>query len=158
MRLPSRSRWEYVLACVLAVAVVLLAGCGGGGTSQKTPAYVRAVDAVASQLDSVTNYLSTPSDPASAADELRTVQRALRKAATELAAITPPPAIRGDHLRLVQAVSDLADGVSPLIAELKSGNLENVQPFTALHAAARARAAIAAITKAGYKIQIELLG
>jgi hypothetical protein len=155
MRLRGKS---YRAGCVAAAAVVLLAGCGGGGKAQTTPAYVRQVDAVANGLNSVTNYLATPTDASSAATELRAVQRALRKAASELAAITPPPAIRGDHARLVKAISELAAGVTPLIAKLKAGDIQSVDPARVLEGAARARAAIAAIVKAGYKIQIQLLG
>ncbi len=142
---------------MVAAAVVLLAGCGGGGNAQKTPAYVREVDAVANGLNSVTNYLSTPTDASSAATELRAVQKALWKAASGLAAITPPRAIREDHLRLVKAISELAAGVTPLIAKLNGGEIQSVDPASVLEGAARARAAIAAITKAGYKIQIQLL-
>jgi hypothetical protein len=143
---------------MVAAAVVLLAGCGGGGNAQTTSAYVRQVDAVANGLNSVTNYLSTPTDASSAATELRAVQKALRKAADELAAITPPPAIRADHLRLVKAISELAAGVTPLIAKLNGGEIQSVDPASVLQGANRARAAIAAITRAGYKIQIQLLG
>ena len=151
-------RERYRAWCAVASAVVLLAGCGGGGKAQRTPAYVRAVDAVANGLNSVTNYLSTPTDASSAAAELRAVQRALRKTANELAAITPPPALREYHVRLVKAIAELAAGMTPLIAKLNAGDILSADPASALEGAARARAAIAAITKAGYEIQIDLLG
>lgn len=178
MRLPCKRHRAVGTGCAVAAAVVLVAGCGGGGKAQPTPAYVRAVDAVASRLDSVTNHLSTPTDASSAAAELTEVQTALRKAARELAAITPPPAIKEDHARLVKAVSELAAGVTPVVAKLKAGDTpsggsqgdgsqgddsqgEDSQgeddPLGSLVGAAQARAAIAAITKAGYKIQIQLL-
>ncbi len=155
MRLRAK---RYRGWCVLASVAVLLGGCGGGGKTQTTPAYVRSVDAVANGLNSVTNYLSTPTDASSAAAELRAVQNALRKAASELAAIKPPAAIKQDHLRLVRAIAELAAGVTPLIAKLNAGDIESIDPAQALAGAARARAAITAITKAGYKIQIQLLG
>src|SRR5262249_11876807 len=93
------------LAAVVA-AVALLAGCAGG-SKHPSRSYVDKVDAVANGLQSVTNDLYTPSDPSSAAAELTTVHAALAKAARQLAAITPPPAIRADHERLVKAIDEL---------------------------------------------------
>ena len=109
-------------------------------------------------LDSVTNDLYTPADASSAASELVTVRTALRKAAAGLAAITPPPAVRGDHERLVQAVAALARGVTPLIAELKTGNVQGADAAFSLRAAGEARRAIRAIRAAGYEINVPLLG
>jgi hypothetical protein len=143
-------------AAVLLTLAVLLAGCGS--SSHSAPPYVRQVDAVAGGLDSVTNDLYTPSDTSSAASELLTVQAALRKAAKGLAAITPPPAVKAEHDRLVQAVSELASGVTPLIARLKTGNLEGADAALSLKAAAQARRAIRAIRAAGYDIDVPLLG
>jgi hypothetical protein len=145
------------VATVLLASVVLLAGCGGS-SAHRAPPYVREVDAVAGNLDSVTNDLYTPSDTSSAASELVTVQAALRKAAKGLAAISPPPAVRADHERLVQAVTDLARGVTPLIAQLKTGNIEGADAAFSLRAAGEARRAIAAIRAAGYEIDVPLLG
>ena len=144
------------VAAVLLLSVALLSGCGS--SSRPAPAYVREVDAVVGGLDSVTNDLYTPSDASSAASELVTVQAALRKAAAGLAAITPPPAVRGDHERLVQAVAALARGVTPLIAELKTGNVEGADAAFSLSAAGEARRAIRAIRAAGYEINVPLLG
>jgi hypothetical protein len=136
--------------------ILLLAGCGGSG--HRAPPYVREVDSVAGGLDSVTNDLYTPSDPSSAASELVTVQAALRKAANGLAAITPPPSVRADHERLVQAVAALAQGITPLIAQLKAGNIEGADAAFSLKAAGEARRAITAIRAAGYEIEVPLLG
>jgi hypothetical protein len=144
------------VAAVLLLLLLLLAGCGS--SSHQAPAYVRQVDAVVGGLDSVTNDLYTPSDASSAASELVTVQAALRKAATGLAAITPPATVRADHERLVQAVAALASGVTPLIAALKSGNIEGADAAFSLKAAGEARRAIRAIRAAGYEINVPLLG
>jgi hypothetical protein len=144
------------VAAVLLTSALLLAGCGS--SSHPSPPYVRQVDAVANGLDSVTNDLYTPSDAASAASELVTVRAALRKAATGLAAITPPPAVRADHERLVQAVAALASGVTPLIAQLKTGNIQGADAALSLKAAGQARRAIRAIRAAGYDIEVPLLG
>jgi hypothetical protein len=145
------------IATILLSLVVLLAGCGGGSARPAAP-YVREVDAVAGTLDSVTNDLYTPTDASSAASELATVQVALRKAATGLAAITPPPSVRADHERLVRAVAALARGITPLIAQLKSGNVQGADAAFSLGAARKARRAIAAIRTAGYEIDVPLLG
>jgi len=142
---------------VLLLSVVLLAGCGARSTHRAAP-YVREVDAVAGNLDSVTNDLYTPSDASSAASELVTLQAALRKAATGLAAITPPPSVRADHERLVKAVAALARGVTPLIAQLRAGNVQGADAAFSLKAAGEARRAIAAIRAAGYEIEVPLLG
>ena len=147
------------LALVLGgAAVTLLAGCGGASKAPPAQGYVQQVDAVASGLDSVTNDLYTPTDAASAASELATLQTALRKAARKLAAITPPPAVKADHERLVKAIDALATGVTPVIAKLKKGNLGAVGASFALGRAKDARRAIAAIEAAGYEIRFPLLG
>jgi hypothetical protein len=143
-------------AAVLLVSAVLLAGCGS--SSHPAPPYVQEVDAVAGNLDAVTNDLYTPADASSAASELVTVRTALRKAARGLAAITPPPAVRVEHERLVQAVAALAHGVTPLIAQLKTGNIQGADAAFSLRAAGEARRAIRAIRAAGYEIQVPLLG
>jgi hypothetical protein len=145
------------LAVVALALAAVLAGCGG---SNKAPAssYVQQVDAVANGLSSVTNDLSTPTDASSAAAELLTVRAALRTAAAELAAITPPPAVRADHQKLVRAMNELARGIGPLVARLKTGNLAGADAAFSLQAARDARKAIAAIDAAGYKIEFQLLG
>ena len=146
------------MGLVLAAIVALLAGCGGTGEGRPASAYVREVNAVASSLDSVTNDLYTPSDPSSAAQELRTVQTALEQAQRQLAAIEPPAAIRADHEQLVRAIGELANGVGPLIARLQAGNDPGAGLASSLRGAADARRAIAAIRAAGYEIEIPLLG
>jgi hypothetical protein len=146
------------LALVLGAAVALLAGCGGTSKAPRAQGYVQQVVAVASGLDSVTNDLYTPTDASSAASELATLQTALRKAASQLAAITPPPAVKAEHERLVRAVNALATGVTPVIAKLKAGNLSAVGAAFALRSAGDARRAIAAIDAAGYAIRFPLLG
>ena len=143
-------------AAVLGAAVLLLAGCGGGSSSTSTP-YVQQVDAVAGGLNAVTNTLYTPTDATAAASELATLQVALRKASRQLAAITPPAAVRGPHERLVAALSELANEVGPVIQKLKTGNFAGYDGAFALKAADQARAAIAEIKKAGYPIQVQLL-
>jgi hypothetical protein len=147
--------------CVLTMLTPLLAGCGGGSASKplKGAAYVHRVDAVANRLDAAATNLASAFDAsASPAAELVTARSALRRAASELAAITPPPAIEGPHKRLVAAVNQLADDVTPLIAELKSGDVADLGAGSlSLRGESEARAAIAAIVKAGYKIQVPLL-
>jgi hypothetical protein len=141
----------------LAAGALLLAGCGGGSGNTSAPPYVQQVDAVANGLNALTNTLYTPTDTAAAASELATMQVALRKASTQLAAITPPPAVRGAHERLVASLSELANEVGPVIEKLKTGNFDGFDGAFALKAAGQARAAIAEIKKAGYPIQIPLL-
>ena len=152
-----RDRGFAAVVLLAGLVAALLAGCGGSAKSHQAPAYVQQVDAVANGLDSVANDLYTPTDISSAAAELTTVEAALRKAARQLAAITPPPSIRADHERLVAAMNELASGVSPLIAKLKSGNIEGASAAFSLKAARNARTAIAAINHAGYRISFPLL-
>jgi hypothetical protein len=153
-----RDRGSVVVALLVGLVVVVLAGCGGSTSTHQTPAYVKQVNAVANGLNSVTNDLYTPTDTSSAASELTTIEAALRQAARQLAAIAPPPAIKADHERLVKAMNELANGVSPLIAKLKSGNIEGASAAFSLKAARDARNAIHAINHAGYKIDFPLLG
>jgi cob(I)alamin adenosyltransferase len=147
----------------LFVLMAVLAGCGGGGGGGggskpvKGAAYVERVDAISNQLDKAASSLSSAlSASASPAAELATARSALRRTANELAAITPPPEIKASHERLVAAVNQLADDVTPLIKELETGNLDNLDTGS-LKGESEARAAIAEIVKAGYKIQVPLL-
>jgi hypothetical protein len=144
-------------ALLAGALVIALAGCGGSGKPAAT-GYVQQVDAVAKGLDAVTNELYTPTDTSSAAAELATVQAELRKVARQLAAITPPAAVKADHERLVAAVDELARGAGSTIARLKGGTGVGTGRGSLLKGAADARAAIAAIRAAGYEIQIPLLG
>jgi hypothetical protein len=144
----------------LCALILLLAGCGGGGSSKplKGAAYVQRVDAIASGLDTAASNLSSDVESSSSpAAALVTARTALRRAARELAAITPPPAIKGPHQRLVEAVYELAAEITPLIAKASSGDLDSIGSALTLKGVNDARAAIAQITKAGYKIQIPLL-
>ena len=144
----------------LCALLLLLAGCGGGGNSKplKGAAYVDRVNAIASGLDTIASNLSSEVDsPESAASALTGAQSALRKAGRQLAAITPPPAIKGPHERLVKAVDELAAELTPVIAKVQTGQLDSLGQALSLKGVNDARAAIAEITKAGYKIQIPLL-
>jgi hypothetical protein len=144
-------------AVVLSVALASTAGCGGASDHASTPAYVKQVDAVTSKLDSVTNTLFTPTDTSSAAAELISVRAALRQAASGLEAITPPRAVARDHERLVAALDELARGMTPLISKLESGDLQGLDRAFSLKGARDAKAAIASIVRAGYRIQLPLL-
>jgi hypothetical protein len=144
----------------LVALMVVLAGCGGGSNSKplKGAAYVQRVNAIANGLDTVASNLSSELQSSSSPTAtLVTARAALRKTARELAAITPPPAIKGPHDRLVNAVNELAAELTPLIAKLNSGQFDNLSSALSLRGVTDARAAIAEIQKAGYKIQIPLL-
>lgn len=146
----------------LLVLVVVLAGCGGGGGGSKPlkgAAYVHRVNAIADQLDGIASNLTTAfEDSGSPATALVSARSALRRAARQLAAITPPPEIKRPHQRLVAAVKQLADDVTPLIARLQSGSADGLDPGSfSLKGESEAKAAIAQIVKAGYKIQVPLL-
>jgi hypothetical protein len=144
----------------LLALVVLLAGCGGGGPAKplKGAAYVQRVDAIANGLDSLASSLSSQLEGGSSPTAgLIAARTALRKAATELAAITPPPAIKTQHERLVAAVNELAGELTPVIAKVRNGQFDSLGSALSLKGVNDARAAIAAITKAGYAIQIPLL-
>lgn len=147
----------------MCVLLLLLAGCGGGGSSSsskplKGAAYVNRVNAIANGLDAAANNLSAGIDsPTSVVTALVGARAALRKAGRQLGAITPPPAIKGPHERLVRAVDELADDLTSMIANMKTGRPGAIDQGPSLNGEHEARSAIAAITKAGYKIQIPLL-
>jgi hypothetical protein len=152
-------RTATALAAALGAVALLLAGCGGGGGGKPAalPVYTRQVNAVASKLDAATNNLGDLSSASAAAAELATAQTALRTAAKRLDAITPPRAVKTEHERLVRAVGEIAVELTPLIRKLKDGHLDALGDALQFKGVTEAEAAIAAITKAGYKIRIPLI-
>ncbi len=138
-------------------AVVVLAGCGGGSKPLSSSEYVNQVNAVAKDLTTATGKLGSATNGPAAAAQLTVAQAALKRAGGQLGAITPPPAIKTPHRQLVKAVDELANELTPVIARLKTGDLSALAAALSLKGVGDAQRAIAAITKAGYKIQIPLV-
>lgn len=87
------------------------------------------------------------------AQNLRQVQTALRKAAAQLAAITPPPAVKADHELLRKGALEYANELTPIIAQMHTGNvLQPLQSIPTLKGVKDMTAASQAITLKGYVI------
>ena len=150
-RQPSRRVVARVGACVLAAAC--LAGCG----SAATPPLSKA--AYDKQMVAIGKSFGADFDPLSAANTAHKAQLSLTKiqgelAATEekLASITPPAPVKAEHARLVAAVGEFESELGPVIAKLKTGDLNALGSVTSLKGFKDIDKALQAIVNAGYDI------
>ena len=141
----------------LTAATALLVGWTDSNTPLTRGGYVTQVNSIAKKVGPVMNGLVSSTSGADGAKRLQAAQAALRTTAGQLAHITPPRDIKSAHARLVKSVNELANELTPIIAKLKAGNLQALLSTLSLKGFADTRAAIAVITKAGYKIQIPFL-
>jgi hypothetical protein len=79
-------------------------------------------------------------------------QRKLREAATELAAMNPPPNVKADHEALRRAVLEYAQELSGVIAKVKKGSIATVGTIASLKGVLAMQKASQAITAKGYVI------
>src|SRR3989442_9434668 len=119
------------IVLLLTVVAVALAGCGGGGGSSTTkPAsktdYKRKVTAISNSFaqagQAFAGSVSANSTPQQAASALETFQTKVRRAASDLEAVTPPSDVKDPHDRLVKAFRDAAAARQPSIHPGKAGN------------------------------------
>jgi soluble cytochrome b562 len=103
---------------------------------------------LSTSIDAITSATTA----ATAAKALETLQSALRTAADKIEATIPPEEIKTQHSRLVKAVRDFADGLSPIIAKVKAGTLTALSQVGRIKGYLEVQAASTAIAKKGYKI------
>jgi hypothetical protein len=83
---------------------------------------------------------------------LRRLQRELRGYADQLAAITPPAAVRAPHAQLRRGLLEYASGLDRIIGLVGRGNFAALQQISALPGATLMVKASNAITAKGYEI------
>jgi hypothetical protein len=142
------------------VLALSTAGCGGGGSKPLSRAdYLKQVNSIAEQpAPSESAIALALTSPSAAATALTNAQAALKTTESKLSAITPPDAIKAQHDQLVKALGELANELPPVIAQLKASDLGALRKATSLKGVVDARAALAALTKAGYKITLPVGG
>ena len=89
--------------------------------------------------------------PEAAANIVR-LQRRLRLAARQLAAIEPPAAIAADHERLIDGVRTYAKELDGIIGRLRAGDKQALATIPHLQGIEEMTAASQAITRGGFDI------
>ena len=155
---------------------VLAAGCGGSkhaatsttgtSTAAKTttttaasssgPLGKSAYDAKMATLGKVLGTsLATLPQAANAKQGVTAIKKAqvdIRRLGKELQAINPPPAVKAEHAKLVKAVYELADQLSPILAKLQKGNFKAMGQLANLSSFDDITKAVDKIESAGYAI------
>lgn len=167
----------FLVAAVLALLAVTLAGCGGGGGKavhpsasttvtippQTTPlskaAYERTMARLGKQLAGSVEGLfplveAQPGTDVSKANlaKLEKTRAVVTTVTARVAAIAPPAPIRAEHQRLLRGISALGGELDRLIQVEEKGTSHAFgiyTRFTSLNAIAKARTAM---EKKGYKI------
>ena len=134
-----------------AVLLVLLAGCGGSDDANKqtrdeVAVYIAQANGIQQQLRNplneiakATSAFSRAKDPATATPALTRAEATLRRLRTRLGRLTPPPAARELHRRLLALVDRevaLADETRRL-SVFTPALVETLQPLVAANARAR---------------------
>ena len=156
---------ELTLCTGAAAAVVALAaaGCGGGGaaTTAAVPkvaptesSYVQSMRRLGRALSQTLTAVGAANGASVAKDagNLRVAQRALRRAARSLAAITPPERVRAEHALLLRGVREYAQELNGVIARLKKGQIRALRMIPTLKGVRDMERASNAIVAKGYEI------
>ena len=113
---------------VLAGAVALAAGCGGGGDRLSKSAYEQRLRGVARPLNAT---LARPEPPNPSASRLEArvgrIQAALRRAARELDGLRPPEDAERANDRLAEGMRAFADALDEVRVAARSGRAEAVR-------------------------------
>ena len=126
---------------VLAGAVALAAGCGGGGDRLSKSAYEQRLRAVARPLNATLSR-PEPANPSASRLSARVeqIQAALRRAARELERLRPPEDAERANDRLAEGMKGFADALDEVRVAARSGRTEAVREATA--AASRSAGAL----------------
>jgi hypothetical protein len=113
---------------VLAAAVALAAGCGGGGDRLSRSAYEQRLRAIARPLDA-TLARPEPPNPSPARLEARVgrVQAALRRAGRAIDDLRPPEDAERANDRLAEGMQAFADALEEVRVAARSGRPEAVR-------------------------------
>jgi hypothetical protein len=158
-------------SCVVVAAALAASGCGGAGSPKGTEsvrstspaaapsdaesAYVvrmRALGASLAAATSLAGARNSASAPAKDAANLVRVQRALRRTAAGLEAITPPGPVRADHALLLKGVREYASELSGVIRRVRSGQVAALHSIPSLRGLHDMKRASDAFLQKGYQI------
>jgi signal transduction histidine kinase len=112
----------------VAVAAVLLAGCGDETRELTKAEYEREVRSVYRDVQAAFQATRVDS-PAELADRVRAAQDELRAAADELDAIEPPEEVAGANDRLVAGMRAYADELDTLHEAAEEEDAEAIEEF-----------------------------
>src|SRR3954447_23860919 len=116
------------LVTIAALALLVGAGCGGGGDTQSANDYVKSINKVQTDFASSMNS-SAPagSDPiASAKTTFTKIDSGLQKVVTELKGITPPDKVKTQHQDLIREIGDLDSEVKKITASVSGGDIQKI--------------------------------
>jgi hypothetical protein len=141
------------------LAVVVLAGCGGGDRLSKAD-YQREVHKVGETLGSSIRGLGDLGNNPNlkeASKQIEELQDALRKAADDLDGLEPPADIGSAHDELVEGIHGFADELDELSDATADGDVQRIREFEAQFsqsdAVEKIRDASAELEQKGYKIE-----
>jgi hypothetical protein len=146
-------------AVLSALVIVCLAGCGGKGhgSSGPTPltkaAYDRQMTAIGRSLGEAFAPVGAATTAPEAQAALSTVEGELTSLQEKARAITAPTPLTADQALLVTAFGEIRSELNPLIAKLRSGDLQALNSITSLKGIKDLATAVHAISKAGYSIE-----
>jgi hypothetical protein len=137
---------------VCALVVACVAGCGGGARALTRAVYDKQMTAIGKSFVSDLGVLGTAKTADEAELALVKVQGELAATDKRLGAIAPPAPIKADQARLVAAMGELGRELGPVIAMLKTGDLNALGSVGSLRGLRDIDGAVRAIGKAGYAI------
>ncbi len=156
-----------LLGAIGAIAL-LAAGCGSGSKSTSSTTattaaassggalskgtYDKQMAVIGKDLGVAFGPLPSAANAKQGATKLLKAQKDVRKLVAKLEAIKPPTKIKAAHLRLIKAVSKLADQFTPIIAKLQKGNFKAIGDVANLSALNDIQLAVNKIETAGYTI------
>jgi len=150
---PGASRLPAVAALV---AVLVLAGCGGGGNGRLSgAAYERELHAAGDKLSTAQGRLAGARSKDEFKSDVSGLQRALRSAAGDLDGITPPMDAEAANGRLVDALRGLADDFGAVRAAADEGidaAVRSGRQVASRPSARAAQQAIAELRRRGYDV------
>ena len=126
------------IGAIVALAVVVAAGCGdsgGGGGTQLTKAqYEQQLNSIGSTIDSSFSELSTlfqSPNPSfdEAADKIAEIQDQMREQADDLDAVNPPEDVQAEHEKMVDGLRGFADDLEEFRQAVESKSVTAMQDF-----------------------------
>ena len=146
-------------AVVSAIAALLLAGCGGGGTLSKDD-YTKKIDAagqaLARSFADLGPALSSAQDQSKLSATLAAGAKALREQGAKLAALQPPEDIAQANKQLADGLTKMGDSYDQVAKSIQSGTisqaLPKLQAITTSEGLDLVRKALTTIKAKGYKV------
>ena len=144
---------------VLAAALLLVAGCGGGGSTLSKSQYEKRIQADGQAVQTAVKAVSAATTSLSAlAKQVDSAEAAVKKAADDLDSLTPPKDAAADNAKIVAGLRAIGKGLDALKRAAKKGSASDVQAAAlSLSDSPEIRAAQRAATdlkKKGYSIGV----